>query len=88
MFACCHLAKEGRISLRLNVRRGDSSGLLAPEFEEGELLIAPPAKILAGAGEGVPSNFQFIMAMDMAEYRQKCEKYGITAQPSNRQRTS
>ena len=38
-------------------------------FSQGELLIGPPPKSSAAASGSAAANCQFIMAMDMAEYR-------------------
>jgi hypothetical protein len=92
MFACCHLAKEGRISVKLNAPRADGRKL-CPDHDDGELLIGPVSKASGaggGAADGAGSNLQFIMSMDMAEYRLMVEKYGVApAEPSpNRRRLS
>ena len=87
VFACCHLAKEGRVTLQLNQPQRSGGQLPMPDLEEGELLIGPPSRAGGGGGGGAAvMNSQFIMALDMAEYRQKCARYGVRT--ANRQRTS
>ena len=79
MFATCHAAREGKISLSLNVKK-DSGRLACPQHAEGELLIGPPRKHAAAGGgggddgAGIP-NFQFIMSIDMADYKAKKKEY-------------
>ena len=93
MFACCHLAKEGRISVKLNAPRADGRKL-CPDHDDGELLIGPVSKASGaggGAADGAGSNLQFIMSIDMAEYKLMAEKYGISQAPGpspNRRRLS
>ena len=89
MFACCHLAKEGRISVKLNAPRADGRKL-CPDHDDGELLIGP-VSTASGTGGGAGSNLQFIMSIDMAEYKLMAEKYGVAPPESpspNRRRLS
>ena len=79
MFACCHLAKEGRISVKLNAPRADGRKL-CPDHDDGELFIDPVSKASSaggGAADGAGSKLQFIMSMDMAEHGLVVEKYGV-----------
>jgi|EP01043_Picozoa_sp_COSAG02_P057546 hypothetical protein len=78
MFATCHAAREGKISLSLNSRTGGQ--LRTPQHPEGELLIGPPRKIGAqggGGGDAAEDSgfFQFIMSIDMAQYKANMAKY-------------
>ena len=81
MFATCHAAREGKISLSLNLKK--DGRLKTPQHPEGELLIGPPRKMGAqgasGGGDasddGSLANFQFIMSIDMAQYKAKMAEY-------------
>jgi hypothetical protein len=41
VFACCFLAREGKLSIKLNAKKPGSDRLLCPGMDEGELLVGP-----------------------------------------------
>ena len=88
IFACCFLARENHFVVRLNTKMSGSERLLCPGEPEGELILGPrqlAAAAEAAAPDGDKPNLQFIMSLDMKEYKQKCAQYGVyTGQDSGR----
>eukprot|EP01045_Picozoa_sp_COSAG04_P012683 COSAG04_NODE_863_length_9800_cov_12.998248_10_plen_148_part_00 len=74
--ATCHAAREGKLSLSLNVEKGGR--LPHPEYPKGELLIGPPRRAAAAGDDEEESgqNLQFIMSLDMAHYKQLLQREG------------